>query len=69
VIGNIFAKELIVLSECAVVQGDISAEAFTIATGAVIEGTMLQANRKIRDPKSNQLRSTISSSSVTSAQN
>ena len=66
VIGNIFAKELIVLSECAVVHGDICAEALTIATGAVIEGTMLQANRKIRDPKSNQLRSSTSASSMTS---
>ena len=56
VIGNIFAKELIMLSDCAVVLGDISAEAFSIATGAVIEGTMLQANRKVRDPRLNQLR-------------
>jgi cytoskeletal protein CcmA (bactofilin family) len=59
VLGNIFAKELIVLSECAVVHGDISAEAFTIASGAVIEGTMLQANRKVRDPQSAQLRSRL----------
>ena len=58
-LGNIFAKELIVLSDCAVVHGDISAEAFTIATGAVIEGTMLQANRKVRNPQSTQLRSNI----------
>jgi cytoskeletal protein CcmA (bactofilin family) len=55
VIGNIFAKELIMLSDCAVVLGDISAEAFSIATGAVIEGTMLQANRKVRDSRLNQL--------------
>ena len=61
VIGNIFAKELIVLSASAVVQGDISAEAFTITSGAVVEGTMLQANRKIRDPQSTQLRSDASS--------
>jgi cytoskeletal protein CcmA (bactofilin family) len=59
VIGNIFAKELIMLSDCAVVHGDISAEAFTIANGAVIEGTMLQANRKIRGPQSAQLRSSL----------
>jgi cytoskeletal protein CcmA (bactofilin family) len=59
VIGNIFAKELIVLSDRAVVHGDISSEAFTIASGAVIEGTMLQANRKIRDPQSTQLRYTL----------
>jgi cytoskeletal protein CcmA (bactofilin family) len=47
-----------------VVHGDISAEAFTIATGAVIEGTMLQANRKVRDPQSVQLGSTLIESSV-----
>jgi cytoskeletal protein CcmA (bactofilin family) len=60
VIGNIFAKELIVLSDCAVVRGDISAEAFIIASGAVIEGRMLQANRKVRNLQSNQLRSIAS---------
>lgn len=58
-IGNIFAKELIVLSDCAVVHGDISAEAFTITNCAVIEGMMLQANRKVRDPQSAQLRSRL----------
>jgi cytoskeletal protein CcmA (bactofilin family) len=42
-----------------VVHGDISAEAFTIASGAVIEGTMLQANRKVRDPQSTLLRSNL----------
>jgi cytoskeletal protein CcmA (bactofilin family) len=47
------------LSDCAVVLGDISAKAFTIASGAVIEGTMLQANRKVRDPQSTQLRSEL----------
>jgi cytoskeletal protein CcmA (bactofilin family) len=59
VIGNIFAKELIVLSDCAVVHGDISAIAFTIASGAVVEGTMLQANRKVMNPQPTLLKSNL----------
>jgi cytoskeletal protein CcmA (bactofilin family) len=59
VIGNIFAKELIVLSDCAVVHGDISAIAFTIASGAVVEGTMLQANRKVINPQPTLLKSNL----------
>lgn len=48
--GNIFAKETITLSDSALVKGDISSDSFSIATGAIVEGTMLQANRKVRDP-------------------
>ncbi len=55
VLGNIFAKELIVLSDSAVVRGDISSDSFNIASGAVVDGTMLQANRKVRDPQYNRV--------------
>jgi cytoskeletal protein CcmA (bactofilin family) len=59
VIGNIYAKELIVLSDCAVVHGDISAAAFTIDSGAVVEGTMFQANHKVMNPQSTLLQSNL----------
>jgi cytoskeletal protein CcmA (bactofilin family) len=58
VLGNIFAKELIVLSDSAVVRGDISSDSFNIASGAVVDGTMLQANRKVRDPQQSRVSQT-----------
>jgi cytoskeletal protein CcmA (bactofilin family) len=57
--GNIYAKELIVLSDTAVVCGDISSDSFNVASGAVVDGMMLQATRKLgqahrqSEPKSN----------------
>lgn len=59
VTGNIYAKELIVLSDTAVVCGDISSDSFNVASGAVVDGMMLQATRKLgqahrqSEPKSN----------------
>ncbi len=59
VTGNIYAKELIVLSDTAEVCGDISSDSFNVASGAVVDGMMLQATRKLgqahrqSEPKSN----------------
>ncbi|MFM6921640.1 MAG: polymer-forming cytoskeletal protein, partial [Polynucleobacter victoriensis] len=58
VVGNIFAKESIVLSDHAVVRGDIRSNSFNIASGAVVDGTMLQANRNVRDPQQSRVSQT-----------